>query len=71
MKIAGFTKNIDSSVYKDNKKQATIYADHSKRPATITYRCFEDLKVYTWGVSAIDNDVAWESYIDMFNAFGK
>ena len=71
MKIAGFTKNIDSSVDKDNKKQATIYADHLKRPATITYRCFEDLKVYTWGVSAIDNDVAWESYIDMYNAFGK
>ena len=71
MKIAGFTKIIDSSVDKDNKKQATIYADHSKRPATITYRCFEDLKVFTWGVSAIDNDVAWESYMDMFNALGK
>ena len=71
MKIAGFTKIIDSSVDKNNKKQATIYADHSKRPATISYRCFEDLKVYTWGVSAIDNDDAWESYSDMFNAFGK
>ncbi len=70
MKIAGF-KNIDSSVDKDNKKQATIYADHSKRPATISYRCFEDLKVYTYGVSAIDNDDAYESYLDMFNAFGK
>ncbi len=71
MKIAGFTKIIHSSVDKDNKKQASIYADHSKRPATISYRCFEDLKVFTWGVSAIDNDVAWESYTDMFNAFGK
>ena len=71
MKIAGFTKIIYSSVDKNNKKQASIYADHSKRPATISYRCFEDLKVFTWGVSAIDNDVAWESYTDMFNAFGK
>ena len=71
MKIAGFTKNIDSIIDKDNKKQATIFAYHSKRPAIITYRCFEDLKVYTWGVSAIDNDDAWESYFEMFNAFGK
>ena len=71
MKIAGFTKIIDSSFDKDNKKQATIYADHSNRPATISYRCFEDLKVYTWGVSAIDNDDAYQSYIDMDNAFGK
>ena len=71
MKIAGFTKIIYSSVDKDDKKQASIYADHSKIPATISYRCFEDLKVYTWGVSAIDNDDAWRSYRDMFNAFGK
>ena len=71
MRIAGFTKNIDSYVDKDNKKQATIYADHSKRPATISYRCFEDLKVFTWGVSAIDNDDAYNSYKDMSNAFGK
>ena len=71
MRIAGFTKDIDTYFDKDNKKQATIYADHSKIPAIITYRCFEDLKVYTWGVSAIDNDDAWESYKDMFNAFGK
>ena len=56
MKIAGFTKYIDSSINKDNKKQATINADHSKRPATISYVCNEDLKVYSYGVSAIDND---------------
>ena len=71
MKIAGFTKNINSSLEKDNKKQASIYADHSKRPARISYRCFEDLKIYTYGVSAIDNDDAWASYVDMFNAFSK
>ena len=71
MKIAGFTKIIDSYLDKNNRKQATIVADHSWRPATITYRCFEDLKVYAWGVSAIDNDHAYESYVDMFNAFGK
>ena len=71
MKIAGFTKNINSSVDKDNKKQATIYAYHSKRPAIISYRCFEDLKVYTFGVSAKDNVDAWKSYFEMFNAFGK
>ena len=63
--------NVVYCVDKDNKKQGTIHADHSKRPATISYRCFEDLKVYTYGVSAIDNDDAWESYFDMFNAFGK
>ena len=71
MKIAGFTKIKDSYLAQNNKKQATIIADHSWRPATITYRCFEDMKVYAWGVSAIDNDDAWESYLDMFNAFGK
>ena len=71
MRIAGFTKIVRSGLDKKNKKQATIVADHSWRPATITYRCFEDLKVYTYGVSAIDNDDAWESYFDMFNAFGK
>ena len=71
MKIAGFTKNIDSIVDKDNKKQATIYAYHSKRPATISYVCNEDLKVYSYGVSAIDNDDAYESYSDMYDAFGK
>ena len=38
MKIAGFTKYIDSSINKDNKKQATINADHSKRPATTSAR---------------------------------
>ena len=65
MKIAGFTKIIYSSVDKDNKKQASIYADHSKRPATISYRCFEDLKVFTWGVSAIDDDVAWREIIQI------
>ena len=71
MKIAGFTKYIDSSINKDNKKQATINADHSKRPATISYVCNEDLKVYSYGVSAIDNDDAYESYSDMYDAFGK
>ena len=71
MKIAGFTKIVDSYLDEKNKKQATIIADHSWRPVTITYRCFEDLKVYAWGVSAIDNDDAYESYIDMNNAFGK
>ena len=71
MKIAGFTKIVNSGLDKKNKKQGTIIADHSWRPATISYRCFEDLKVYTYGVSAIDNDDAWESYFDMFNAFGK
>ena len=71
MKIAGFTKIVESYIDEKNNKQATIIADHSRRPATISYRCFEDLKVYTWGVSAIDNDDAYESYRDMFNAFGK
>ena len=71
MKIAGFTKIIDSSFDKDNKKQATIIADHSWRPATITYRCAEDMKVWALGISAIDNDDAYNSYIDMSNAFGK
>ena len=71
MRIAGFTKIVNSGLDKKNKKQGTIIADHSWRPATISYRCFEDLKVYTWGVSAIDNDDAYESYMDMFNAFGK
>ena len=69
MKIAGFTKNIDS-IFLD-KEQATINADHSKRPATISYVCNEDLKVYSYGVSAIDNDDAYESYSDMYDAFGK
>ena len=71
MKIAGFTKIRDSYIDKNNKKQATIIADHSWRPATITYRCFEDMKVYSWGVSAIENDDAYQSYMDMNNAFGK
>ena len=71
MKIAGFTKIVKSGLDKKNKKQATIVADHYWRPATITYRCFEDLKVYSWGVTAIDNDDAYETYIDMNNAFGK
>ena len=71
MKIAGFTKIRDSYIDKNNKKQATIIANHSWRPATITYRCAEDMKVYAWGISAIDNDEAYDSYIDMSNAFGK
>ena len=71
MKIAGFTKIRDSYLGKNNRKQATIIADHSWRPAIITYRCAEDMKVYGWGVSAIDNNDAYESYIDMVNAFGK
>ena len=70
MKIAGFTK-IRDSYLGENKKQATVIADHSWRPATITYRCAEDMKVYAWAISAIDNDVAYDSYIDMSNAFGK
>ena len=71
MKIAGFTKIRDSYLGENNKKQATIIADHSWRPATITYRCAEDMKVYGWGISAMDNDDAYNSYVDMSNAFGK
>ena len=71
MKIAGFTKIRESYLGKNNKKQATIIADHSWRPATITYRCAEDMKVYGWAISAIDNDDAYNSYKDMSNAFGK
>ena len=71
MKIAGFTKIRDSYLGENNKKQATIIADHSWRPATITYRCAEDMKIYSWAISAIDNDDAYSSYIDMSNAFGK
>ena len=71
MKIAGFTKIVKSGLDKKNRKQATIIADHSWRPATITYRCAEDMKVYGWGVTAIDNNDAYETYIDMVNAFGK
>ena len=71
MKIAGFTKIRNSYLSENNKKQATIIADHSWRPATITYRCAEDMKVYGWGVTAIDNYDAYETYIDMVNAFGK
>ena len=71
MKIAGFTKIRDSYIDKNNKKQATIIADHSWRPVTMTYRCAEDMKVYGWGVTAIDNNDAYETYIDMRNAFGK
>ena len=71
MKIAGFTKIRDSYFAKNNKKQATIIADHSWRPVKIVYRCAEDLKVFGWGVSAIDNNDAYETYIDMSNAFGK
>ena len=71
MKIAGFTKIRDSYLGENNKKQATIIADHSWRPATITYRCAEDMKVYGWAISAIDNDDAYNSYVDMSNAFGK
>ena len=71
MKIAGFTKIRDSYIDKNNKKQATIIADHSWRPVKMTYRCAEDLKVYAWGVTAIDNNDAYETYIDMRNAWGK
>ncbi len=71
MKIAGFTKIIDSYIGENNKKEATIIADHSSRPATITYRCAEDMKVWAFGISAIDNDDAYNSYKDMSNAFGK
>ena len=71
IKIAGFTKIVSSGLDETNKKEATIVANHSWRPATITYRCSEELKVYGWGVSAIDNDDAYQSYIDMDNAFGK
>ena len=71
MKIAGFTEIRDTYHDKNNKKQATIIADHSWKPVQITYRCAEDLKVYAWGVTAIDNDDAYETYIDMSNAFGK
>ena len=71
MKIAGFTKIVSSGLDKKNKKEATIIANHSWRPAKITYRCSEELKVYAFGVSAIDNNDAYESYIDMVNAFGK
>ena len=71
MKIAGFTKIRNSYLGENNKKQATIIADHYWRPATITYRCAEDMKVYGWGVTAIDNNDAYESYIDMVNPFGK
>ena len=63
--------DIDTYFDEDNKKQATINAVHSKRPATISYVCNEDLKVYSYGVSAIDNDDAYQSYVDMDNAFGK
>ena len=69
MKIAGFTKIRDSYHDKNNKKQATIIADHSWRPATITYRCAENMKVWAFGIS--DNDDAYNSYKDMSNAFGK
>ena len=71
MKIAGFTKIRNSYIDKNNKKQATIIADHSWRPVKMTYRCAEDLKVYAWGVTAIDNNDAYETYIDMRNAWGK
>ena len=71
MNIAGFTKILNSGLDNNNKKQATIIADHSRRPATITYRCAEDMNVYGWGISAIDNDDAYYSYLDMSNAFGK
>ena len=71
MKIAGFTKIRDSYLGKNNRKQATIIADHSWRPAIITYRCAEDMKVYAWGISAIDNQDAYNSYKEMYNAFGK
>ena len=71
MKIAGFTKIRESYLGENNKKQATIIADHSWRPATITYRCAEDMKVWAFGISAIDNDDAYNSYKDMSNAFGK
>ena len=71
MKIAGFTEIKDSYLAENNKKQATIIADHSWRPAIITYRCSEDMKVWAFGISAIDNDDAYNSYIGMSNAFSK
>ena len=71
IKIAGFTKIVNSGLDETNKKEATIVANHSWRPAIITYRCSEDMKVYGWGISAMDNDDAYNSYIDMINAFGK
>ena len=43
IKIAGFTKIVNSGLDETNKKEATIVANHSWRPATITYKCAEDI----------------------------
>ena len=69
--FSNFLINNFKIVRKNNKKEATIIADHSWRPARITYRCAEDMKVWAFGISAIDNDDAYNSYKDMSNAFGK
>ena len=64
MRLGNFTRNLQIVYDDDNSHSATIFSFHNYKPVSITYRCMTDIKTRTFGIASLDNNEAWESYLN-------
>ncbi len=64
MRLGNFTRDLEVLYDSNNSHSATIISSHSYKPVSITYRCMTDINTRTFGIASLDNNEAWESYLN-------
>ena len=64
MRLADFFRGLEIIYDSNNSHSATIFSRHSYKPVSITYRCMTDINTRTFGIASLDNNEAWESYLN-------
>ena len=63
MRLGSFTRGIEVVYDSNNSHSATLFAFHSYKPVSITYRCMTNINTWTYGIGSLDNKEAWDSYV--------
>ncbi len=64
MRLADFSRGLEIINDSNNSHSATIFSRHNYKPVSLTYRCMTDINTRTFGIASLDNNEAWESYLN-------
>ena len=71
LRTAGFTRDFEVVYDNSNSHSASLFATHRYKPVAIGYRCMTNIATWTYGISSLDNDEAWDTYINFHSVVNE
>ena len=64
LRAAQFTRDFEVIYDDSNSHSASLFATHRFKPVSIGYRCMTNIATWTYVISSLDNDEAWDTYLN-------